>query len=87
MKTKFGLIKRPVVKLALLEECSPIYLGRTRGEDVTTIKSSDFILIVYILMTFRVIGHDVGFCFLYPDESTWHGFFEEMYYGLKVFYS
>ena len=24
VKTKFGLMKRPVVKLALLEECSPI---------------------------------------------------------------
>ena len=45
---------------------------------VTAIKSSDFILIVYILMTFRVIGHDVVFCFFYPDESTWHGFWRNV---------
>ena len=35
VKTKFGVMKRPVTKLALLEECSPNWMGRTRGEDVT----------------------------------------------------
>ena len=48
---------------------------------VTAIKSSDFILIVYILMTFRVIGHDV--VFLSCTRMRAHGMvFGEMYYGL-----
>ena len=31
VKTKFGLMKRPVVKLALLEECSPIFSAEHGG--------------------------------------------------------
>jgi len=35
VKTKFGVMKCPVTKLALLEECSPNKMRGTLGEDVT----------------------------------------------------
>ena len=56
VKTKFGLLRRPVAKLALLEECSPNWCSRTRGKDVTAGNGRDTVYSIFkwdILVTLK----------------------------------
>ena len=57
------------------------------SEPVTAIKSSDFILIVYSLMTFCVIGHDVVFVFCTRMRAYGMFFFWINVLRVKSFYS
>ena len=44
VKTKLGVLKHPVMNLAMLEAWSPISIGRTRGEEVTAAEHDIYLL-------------------------------------------